>query len=94
MDTFLHRVGKPVGRVAAAERVYEPEVVGGLWHGQDMDQILMLTGVTGACPDCADERILVAVDEHGSEFCCTDCDAAVLLLEVVATSFPELRRSA
>ncbi len=39
----------------------------------------MRTGTTGWCPDCADERILVAV-EDGLDYCCTDCDAAVLLL--------------
>ena len=41
----------------------------------------MRTGTVGWCPDCADERILVAV-EDGPDYCCTDCDAAVLLLEV------------
>jgi hypothetical protein len=46
-----------------------------------MDELLMRTGITGWCPDCADERILVAV-EDGADYCCTDCDAAVLLLDV------------
>ena len=50
----------------------------------------MRTGTTGWCPDCADERILVAV-EDGWDYCCTDCDAAVLLMDV--TVFP-LRLSA
>ena len=50
----------------------------------------MRTGTTAWCPDCADERILVAV-EDGLDYCCTDCDAAVLLLDVVV--FP-LRLSA
>ncbi len=39
----------------------------------------MRTGTVGWCPDCADERILVAV-EDGPDYCCTDCDAAVMLL--------------
>ena len=43
----------------------------------------MLWGVTGRCPDCDDERIMLPVDEDGFEFCCTDCDAAVLLVEVL-----------
>ena len=47
----------------------------------------MLTGVAGFCPDCADERILVEVSDP--EFCCTTCDAAVLVLLVSPTN--ELR---
>lgn len=54
----------------------------------------MLRGVMGRCPDCAGERILLPVDDDGLEFCCTDCDAAVLLVEVVergAAGFLERR---
>jgi hypothetical protein len=53
-----------------------------------MDELLMRTGTTGWCPDCADERILVAV-EDGLDYCCTDCDAAVLLplLDVEVTAY-------
>ena len=51
----------------------------------------MRTGTTGWCPDCAGERILVAV-EDGPDHCCTDCDAAVLLYDVPLTL--ELRLSA
>jgi hypothetical protein len=59
-----------------------------------MDELLMRTGRTGWCPDCADERILVAV-EDGPDYCCTDCDAAVLVLDLVeATAVQELRLSA
>lgn len=47
----------------------------------------MLTGVVGYCPDCAEERILVEVADP--EFCCTTCDAAVLVLTVCPTN--ELR---
>jgi ribosomal protein S27E len=43
----------------------------------DTAQHLMLHGVTAVCPDCGDERILLEVAE--AEFCCTSCDAAVLL---------------
>jgi hypothetical protein len=55
---------------------------------EHMDELLMRTGTTGWCPDCADERILVAV-EDGLDYCCTDCDAAVLLplLDVEVTAY-------
>lgn len=43
--------------------------------------ILMLGGVAAFCADCDDQRIFVPVD--GYEFCCTTCDAAVFMLEVV-----------
>jgi hypothetical protein len=49
-----------------------------------MDEVLMLRGVAGHCPDCAEERILLPVDDDCFEFCCTDCDAAVLMVELVA----------
>jgi hypothetical protein len=44
-----------------------------------MDEVLMLRGLVGPCPDCRDERILLPVDDAGFELCCTDCDAAVVL---------------
>lgn len=47
-----------------------------------MSDNLMLSGITALCPDCGDERILVAVEATaGAEFCCTSCDAAVFLLD-------------
>jgi hypothetical protein len=68
----------------------------------DKSDVLMLTGTVAQCPDCGDERILVPVDladaidgaeeasgafGHGATFCCTTCDAAVVVLdEVDATS--------
>ena len=45
---------------------------------------LMLSGVTGRCPDCGEERILIAVAE--SEFCCTTCDGAVFVLDGVGAA--------
>jgi len=48
-----------------------------------MEEILMLRGVAGRCPDCGDERILMPADDDGFDLCCTDCDAAVLLIELV-----------
>ena len=59
---------------------------------EHMDELLMRTGTTGWCPDCADERILVAV-EDGLDYCCTDCDAAVLLWDDETVVVP-LRLSA
>jgi hypothetical protein len=48
-----------------------------------MDEVLMLRGVTGRCPDCGDERFLLPVDDDGFEFCCTDCDCPVMLIALV-----------
>ena len=56
----------------------------------------MLRGVMADCPDCAGERILLPVDDDGFEFCCTDCDAAVLVVEVLEpgpASAPAERRA-
>jgi hypothetical protein len=55
--------------------------VGALCDRRVMDEVLMLRGLVGLCPDCRDERILLPVDDSGFELCCTDCDAAVLLVE-------------
>ena len=54
----------------------------------------MLTGVSGFCHDCGDVRILMAADEDGFAYCCTDCDGAMLLLEVAETPLHQVRRSA
>lgn len=45
---------------------------------------LMLSSTVGLCPDCGDERILIAVAE--SEFCCTTCDGAVFVLDGVGAA--------
>ena len=45
---------------------------------------LMLSGTSGFCPDCGDERILVAVAE--TEFFCTTCDGAVFVLDGVGAA--------
>ncbi|MGH8967761.1 MAG: hypothetical protein ACRDXB_20900 [Actinomycetes bacterium] len=51
--------------------------------------ILMLSGIAQVCPDCGDEAIFVPVDEetpdHG-EFCCTSCDAALVLLPALESA--------
>ena len=48
---------------------------------------LMLSGVVAFCIECGDEGLFVAVEEgcdfDGCEYCCTRCDAAVFLLEVL-----------
>ena len=54
----------------------------------------MRGGIRGFCPDCADDRILLPVDDAAYEFCCTGCDAAVLLLDMVCTQVDTLRRTA
>jgi hypothetical protein len=59
-----------------------------------MDDLLMRWGTQGYCPDCADDRILLPADEDGFEFCCTDCDAAVLLIDVVLAPVDSVRRRA
>lgn len=42
------------------------------------------TGSTfAACPDCGDERVLVEVST--SEYCCTSCDAAVFVVDLLAS---------
>ena len=45
-----------------------------------MDEIAKLRGLldsrTGTCPDCADERFLLPVDDDQLEWCCVDCGAA------------------
>jgi hypothetical protein len=54
----------------------------------------MLRGVAGRCPDCDDERILLPVDDDCFEFCCSDCDAAVLMVEVLLAGTPGLSEGA
>jgi hypothetical protein len=52
---------------------------------------LMLGGVVALCAECGDDGLFVPVDEDcggavagdGCEYCCTRCDAAVFLLEVL-----------
>jgi hypothetical protein len=59
-----------------------------------MDEVLMLRGLVGLCPDCRDERILLPVDDAGFELCCTDCDAAVVLVETTGPVAAPVRLSA
>jgi hypothetical protein len=54
---------------------------------ENMSDRLMLGGVVAFCTDCGDDGLFVPVEEgcatDGCEFCCTRCDAAVFLLEVL-----------
>lgn len=43
--------------------------------------LMLRTGVLARCSDCAGEQILMPVDDTG-EYCCTVCDAPVLLWDV------------
>ena len=43
--------------------------------------LMLVTGVLARCGDCASEQILMPVDDTGA-YCCTVCDAAVLLWDV------------
>jgi len=58
-------------------------------------ELLMLSGVTAQCADCGDNRIFVAVEgASGDTFCCTSCDAAVFLLEVLENTGGSRRHAA
>ena len=60
--------------------------------------ILMLSGSLAWCADCDGERIFVPVDDgcdhDGCAFCCTACDAAVYLLDVIDNTGAPHRRVA
>jgi len=49
--------------------------------------LLMRGGVLAFCAECDDERLFLPVCDEcasdGCEFCCTTCDAAVFLLDVL-----------
>jgi uncharacterized protein (DUF983 family) len=46
-----------------------------------MDEMQVLDGRPAQCPDCGQERWFAPV--AGPEFCCTACDAALLMIDVV-----------
>lgn len=52
---------------------------------------LMLGQTMGICPDCGDERILLVVDD--TEYCCTDCDGAVFVLDQIGAAALVSRRA-
>jgi hypothetical protein len=47
-------------------------------------ELMLVTGVLARCGDCAGEQILMPTDDTG-QYCCTVCDAAVLLWDVAVT---------
>lgn len=53
----------------------------------------MLRGTVGFCHECGDERILLPVDDDCFEFCCTDCDAAVVLVQFSCAQLEDVRRA-
>ena len=60
---------------------------------ENKSEMLMLGGVVAFCADCGDQRIFAPV-EDACEFCCTTCDAAVFLLEVLENTGTPHRRVA
>jgi hypothetical protein len=54
-----------------------------------MDEVLMLRGTVGLCDACGDERILLPVDDDGFELCCTDCDSAVVLVQLTRADWAD-----
>jgi hypothetical protein len=56
-----------------------------------MDEVLMLRGTVGLCDACGDERILLPVDDDCFEFCCTDCDSAVILVQLSCADLADVQ---
>jgi uncharacterized protein (DUF983 family) len=52
---------------------------------EEPDVLLMLSGVSHRCPDCADDRLFLPADDLDDlgAFCCAVCGAAVLI-DVIA----------
>ena len=48
---------------------------------ENASELLMLRGVWALCADCDSEQVFLPIET--GEFCCTGCDAAVFLLEVL-----------
>jgi len=48
---------------------------------ENASEVMMLRGVWAQCADCAREQVFLPI-ENG-EFCCTGCDAAVFLMDVL-----------
>jgi len=70
---------------------------------ENKSEMLMLGGVMAFCADCDDQRIFAPVEDgadaagwgrDNGEFCCTTCDAAVFLLEVLDNTGTSRRRAA
>ena len=51
---------------------------------ENQSDLLMLRGESATCTQCAGEAIFVPVEGgFPGEFCCTSCDAAVVLMTVL-----------
>ncbi|HEU5044427.1 MAG TPA: hypothetical protein VFT75_09870 [Nocardioidaceae bacterium] len=48
---------------------------------ENASELLMLQGVWAQCADCGSEQVFLPI--AAGEFCCTGCDAAVFLVEVL-----------
>ncbi len=94
-----------MSRVVDLTRRVVPKLSAPSGNVADMEntaRTLMLTAVMAICSDCGDERIFVPVEdgcvtgkpEKCCEFCCTTCDAAVFLLDVVDNTGTADRRVA
>ncbi|HET7357987.1 MAG TPA: hypothetical protein VFJ09_15055 [Nocardioidaceae bacterium] len=53
---------------------------------ENASELLMLQGVWAQCADCGSEQVFLPITD--GEFCCTGCDAAVFLLEVLDNTGP------
>ena len=51
----------------------------------------MLKGTVALCHACGDDRILLPVDDDCFEFCCTDCDSAVVLVQLSCADLSDVR---
>jgi len=74
-----------------------PRPAGSVGIMNESDVMLMQSGVSHPCPDCADERLFVPADlDDPGAFCCTVCGAAVLVdvVDVIEAKGDRLRRSA
>jgi hypothetical protein len=60
---------------------------------KEADVLLMLSGVSRPCPDCAADRVFVPADDADAAgaYCCTACGAALLV--EVETDDPKARVS-
>jgi hypothetical protein len=56
-------------------------MAGNVVRMEEPDVLLMLSGVSRPCPDCADDRVFMPADdaEAPGAYCCTDCGAALLI---------------
>jgi hypothetical protein len=56
---------------------------------RNKSELLMTHGTTAHCHECGETTLFVPVDENADlgwcEFCCTGCDSAVFLLDLVET---------